>query len=490
MMAIELDDDRELDASLREQASEAARRWKERAPIRDAKAKAVVDGRALDADSPPRVASRLNRLIDEVRKSTQRGRAPDNPVLNELMQRSTPLAAEDLNEELVQEVVNGVRNFLSVEFLSRGVQESRRVGRILIDTGGRLKARGTGFLVGRGIVMTNHHVLKTREQAATCFIQMDYEQNRFSPNPQPQLFAFEPDRLFINDKALDYALVAVAPKSNQGALIEQYGWLALDKSLGKITVNPDDYVNIIQHPLGREKEIVVRDNRILDLATSNQDGAAIGPFLHYEADTEKGSSGSPVVNDQWEVVALHHTGVPKEDANGRWLDKEGKVWDERTQAVSEIDWQANEGVRVSALMAALAQVQVSAKEKALLDLVTANVPFSPGPAPKADPRPETVGESSEVPDVRRRPPDAGPSTNPPSPPKDLRTSAEIEIPLKIALTFGEPRAAGVVGAFVKMPIPVHPRAPGFCRRSWSQKNTRTAMVMTGASSVSTSRSRL
>ena len=33
-------------------------------------------------------------------------------------------------------------------------------------------------------------------------------------------------------------------------------------------------------------------------------------FIRYQTDTEEGASGSPVCNDHWEVVALHHAHGP------------------------------------------------------------------------------------------------------------------------------------------------------------------------------------
>ena len=68
--------------------------------------------------------------------------------------------------------------------------------------------------------------------------------------------------------------------------------------------------------------------------------------MHYETDTAPGSSGSPVFNDQWEVVALHHSGVPRKDEQGRLLTREGGLW---TPEMGEhrIDWVANEGARIS-----------------------------------------------------------------------------------------------------------------------------------------------
>ena len=72
-------------------------------------------------------------------------------------------------------------------------------------------------------------------------------------------------------------------------------------------------------------------------------------FLHYRTDTSPGSSGSPVFNDQWEIVALHHSGVPKKDAQGRLLTKDGTVWN-RSMGEHRIDWIANEGVRISRIL--------------------------------------------------------------------------------------------------------------------------------------------
>ena len=71
---------------------------------------------------------------------------------------------------------------------------------------------------------------------------------------------------------------------------------------------------IIQHPSGERKQLALRENQVVDVLDN---------FLHYRTDTSPGSSGSPVFNDQWEIVALHHSGVPKKDAQGRILTKDG-----------------------------------------------------------------------------------------------------------------------------------------------------------------------
>src|SRR5262249_15112925 len=91
-------------------------------------------------------------------------------------------------------------------------------------------------------------------------------------------------------------------------------------------------------------------------------------------DTTPGSSGSPAFNRFWQVVALHHSGVPKKDSRGRTLTKDGKVWDSSMDE-TEIDWIANEGVRVSSIVTDL-KVQMGAHPlmKPGLDQSLARVP--------------------------------------------------------------------------------------------------------------------
>ena len=86
-----------------------------------------------------------------------------------------------------------------------------------------------------------------------------------------------------------------------------YAILELDREPGRaplpicahaIDFNEGTYlpVNIIQHPAGQPKQIAIRNNLAATLRGSD---------LAYYTDTNGGSSGSPVCNDQWQVLALH-----------------------------------------------------------------------------------------------------------------------------------------------------------------------------------------
>jgi len=109
-----------------------------------------------------------------------------------------------------------------------------------------------------------------------------------------------------------------------------------------------EWVNIVQHPGGEPQKVALRENEVVDV---------FDDWMHYTTDTGPGSSGSPVLNDQWEVAALHHSGVPRVDDEGCPLLRTGEPWDGSTETEDLIDWVANEGVRVSRIVAWLEGVR-------------------------------------------------------------------------------------------------------------------------------------
>jgi endonuclease G, mitochondrial len=375
-MAAPIETDEPFDSELLKRARDAASRWDNRRAVREERSKALHEGRLMEADSPARLTMRVNHLIDDVRRASRDRQSPTHPLLKKLVERPSPVTVEELSDRLVEEVVINARDFLSVEFLERGLVAAASVGRVLIRTNAGPRARGTAFLVAPGLAITNEHVLTSPEVARVCALEMGYEQNRLRTGKAPQVFDFQPERFFLKNADLDFALVAVAERGDPGGNIRDYGWLPLNGAQGKIAITPNDYLNIIQHPMGREKEVVLRENRILDLKTGGEgNGDSIGSFIHYEADTEKGSSGSPVLSDQWEVVALHHSGVPARDQQGRWLNKDGQVWDKASQPIADIKWIGNEGIRTSSLVAAVTSAKVAPEQRELIDgLLSAQPP--------------------------------------------------------------------------------------------------------------------
>jgi endonuclease G, mitochondrial len=239
---------------------------------------------------------------------------------------------------LLERIIDASNDLQSANFLSRGARAARTVGRISEDRNGRRLPFGTGFLVGPRLLLTNNHVLPDRAAAAGSVLELNCETDL---DDQPALIAsyrLDPATLFRTDQELDYTLVAVAPAADGRPPGEEFGWNRLVWQQGKIVIG--EAVNVVGHPMGRFKEVAVRNN-----ALRNE----LEHFLHYTTDTEPGNSGSPVYNDQWEVVALHHSGVPRTDAEGNWLTHDGTRW--RPQdGEAAVAWTANEGVRVSVLL--------------------------------------------------------------------------------------------------------------------------------------------
>lgn len=245
----------------------------------------------------------------------------------------------------LEAVTGDTRDFLTIEFFEAGLQAAASVGRVNV----RFESEfGTGFLVGLDLMMTNNHVIPDVATAEVSRLELDFESNHIGEAKTLQQFELDPERFFLTDKTLDFTLVAVRPESMGGAQLSAYGYHPLIPREGKIRIG--DAVNIIQHPQGRMKSVVVHNSNLLHL----ENGTEMDRYFWYSSDTEPGSSGSPVFNNRWEVVALHHRAVPKMD-KGKVISKQGKPMtsEEVDQQRDRVHWLANEGIRASRLTKAI-----------------------------------------------------------------------------------------------------------------------------------------
>jgi V8-like Glu-specific endopeptidase len=263
----------------------------------------------------------------------------------------------------------GTNDLMGVAFLEGGLQVARSVGRIWIGVaGGRPKGYGTGFLVSPRLLMTNHHVLGDRSVARASFVEFNYQVGLSGAILPTTTFTLDPDEFFCADKALDYAVVAVRSAGTGGQSLSDFGWNPLIEEEGKAIVS--QWLNLIQHPNGETKQLGLRENQLLDV---------LDDFLHYETDTAPGSSGSPVYNDRWEVVALHHSGVWATNDAGHPLAIDGRVWRE-DMGEHRIKWVANEGARISKVLAHLRRQVTDAPQLRLLEemFAASQPPFEAG----------------------------------------------------------------------------------------------------------------
>src|SRR6185369_4530353 len=200
--------------------------------------------------------------------------------------------------------------------------------------------------------MTNNHVIENDRIAALSRVEFDYVRRFDEGFGATQLFRLLPGEFFLtsvtrDDLNLDYTIVAVEPVNSQGKELASRGSIPLVSAVGDLTVL--EWANIIQHPGGDPQQVALRDNKVVK---------SLEHFIHYEADTEPGSSGSPVFNDQWQLAALHHSGVPDEERPGVYRLRNGDEWDtqvplpyeEQLRMWAKVNWISNDGVRINSII--------------------------------------------------------------------------------------------------------------------------------------------
>lgn len=347
----------------------AARRWdREQGRIRQVR-RAIENDLVEEAESPERLRMWATR---------------QQALASRLARGSRIAGLRGLGRE---RKLGRTTDFVSVEFFEQGLRAAEAVGRIETPV-----SFGTGFLVGMDLALTNNHVLDSEAFAEGSNLVLDAEENRFGDPKQMQVFRFRPDRFFATDRELDFTFVAVEPHSDEGAALADYGHHPLIAGEGKIRVG--DSVNLVQHPGGGPKHVVVHNSQLVFLANDIAEDA----FCFYSSDTDEGSSGAPVFNNRWEVIALHHASVPKTNDKGKLVDRHGRVLgvDRARVSPEEIVWISNEGVRVSRLVRRFRELELDAGRSALRDELLAlwERPAPLRAAPGRESLPRAAGASS------------------------------------------------------------------------------------------------
>jgi V8-like Glu-specific endopeptidase len=225
---------------------------------------------------------RVLQFLDEMPKQI---READTPIIK---MAAEPAKITLLGDTSLEQII-GANNLKQISWLQQGLQVSSGVCRILTPSG-----MGTGFLIGPNLIMTNNHVISDESTAAQSVAEFNY-QSDISGNSLPSYryrLKSEPFHTSPLD-ALDYTIVGIEPNPSYPSL-DKWGQLRLDPNYLPI---PSEHVTIVQHPDGGPKQIALTANQVFGVEP---------PRIFYTTDTMPGSSGSPVFNDNWQVVAIHH----------------------------------------------------------------------------------------------------------------------------------------------------------------------------------------
>jgi endonuclease G len=194
----------------------------------------------------------------------------------------------------ILEAVVGRDDRLPRNFLTVGSRTADAVCRVATSTSAGERSLGTGFAVEKGLILTNNHVLPSKTAAARGQVEFGYWSDATGTHQNRIALSLDPDRLFLTDLQLDFTLVALEARAIE-TIYKVFGSIEILPRTGKVLIG--EAVNIVQHGEGGPQSVSLRDNLVVDV---------FDDWVHYTSDTAEGTSGAPVLNDQWQLAALHH----------------------------------------------------------------------------------------------------------------------------------------------------------------------------------------
>jgi S1-C subfamily serine protease len=240
---------------------------------------------------------------------------------------------ERTHDTVTLEKILGKEGVVSLGWYKLGLDRTQAIAKILDKTEDGF---GTGFLIRGGdlvpalgdtvVILTNAHVVSNDPAVQAKHSSLD---------PDDATIVFEASEAAGQQKFKAKKMVWTSPPDKLDATL-----LEIDPPLLNIKAYPvakrlpvadgTQKVYVIGHPKGGGLSLSLNDNLLLDYDDR---------VLHYRAPTEGGSSGSPVFNQKWDLIGLHHAGSLKmprlRGQEGTYAANEG-IWIQRIiQALTE-----------------------------------------------------------------------------------------------------------------------------------------------------------
>jgi len=171
------------------------------------------------------------------------------------------------------------------------------------------RAFGTGFLVAPDLVLTNHHVvaeeIKSSPLARDLLCRFDYVSTGTAGVQDGRIARLSTEWHVASSPptpdGLDYALLRLSEAVGEDQVTEgrKRGFAKIPSAPARLSSGA--IVEIVQHPKGAPLAMSVGT-----VTGYCQDDRR----MRYAANTERGSSGSPVLAADLTIVGLHHSGDP------------------------------------------------------------------------------------------------------------------------------------------------------------------------------------
>lgn len=221
-------------------------------------------------------------------------------------------------------------SFMHVQSYLRGLKRASAVARIGSDGHPGL---GTGFLVRGGdlrpawgdelVVVSNSHVMAGQKGSGSTFLRPEHARVTFHHSTQRDAPLWSTSGVeSLWESHIDDLDACVVRLKQQPTGISPIPLATEAPAKG-------DRIFIIGHPRGAGLSFSLSDNLLVDV---NED------FVHHRLATAPGSSGSPVFDEQWRLIGLHH------------------AWHKQLLRLDNVGYHtAGEAVRLSAICAAIRQ---------------------------------------------------------------------------------------------------------------------------------------
>lgn len=231
-----------------------------------------------------RISKAINNLIKTI---------PQLMELKSFFSKDHRLNYNIPSEDQFEKIFGSENHLKKISWLKKAIEVSKGVCRVVLANG-----MGTGFIVEGNYLLTNHHVISSAEEAEWASIEFNFEEDE--NNLIQKVYSYKLDHTnFITSPSNMYDYTRVKIIDDEEQTLHKWGALKLSKK--KPTI--DSYANIIQHPSGNDKHIAfTADNKIIKIWEHR---------IFYRTPTLPGSSGSPVFDDNWNVIAIHHAGSKK-----------------------------------------------------------------------------------------------------------------------------------------------------------------------------------